>query len=809
MTTRTDRGKRRGANQRARADTKTGHRRSGLAQRDSKPAQRDSKSAQRDSKPAQRDSKAVLQFAPNFTVYVLPPEDVCLYSEDRKFFLRGALYVALASAIGAGKSVQQLYRELAPKIPADKIDEALKRLTERRFVVPAARAFTDHAAAYWAGLGLPPEAADSLQSCRVRIQSLDVEGATELGAALKALGVNVVKGQKGDADLTVTLVNDYLESRLGELNRQHLADRTPWVLVQPSGVFPLVGPVLSPGKSACWVCLAERMVRNREVKGFLDRSVALKQAARVATSPLARDSLGQGPIALAAVEIAKAIATDFRTDLTDHIVSLDLPGSTVARHYVAHRPQCPACGRKKLRDPKRAAEPFELRPGGKLVMTSGGYRSLTSRATVERNRKHVSPLTGVVSKLERIDVDLPLNTNYFAVHNFSPPAQSIEMLKSGLNGGSYGKGSTSEQGEASALMEAIERYSGIFEGDEIRASARFTDFAPGDAILPNDMLLFSDAQIRGDSVLDALGSARKTHRHAPPSATPFDRSAQVEWSPVWSLRDQKFRYLPTSVLYFFYAHPSGYYVPADSNGCAAGNTREEAIIQGFLELVERDSYAIWWYNRLQRPEVDLGQFNDPYIHDLKAQLAETGRRLWVLDVTSDLGIPTYVTIAHWADEEREYIEFGSGSHFDPRIAALRAMTELSQFIAIGLMGARYPVLESDDGSSAPFRLQDHPYLIPSGSASVRPDFASTFGSLDTREQVMACVNLVKGAGLDFLVLDQTRPDIEVPVVRVTVPGMRHFYRRFAPGRLYDVPVKLGWRDKPIAESDVNPFHPMT
>ena len=52
------------------------------------------------------------------------------------------------------------------------------------------------------------------------------------------------------------------------------------------------------------------------------------------------------------------------------------------------------------------------------------------------------------------------------------------------------------------------------------------------------------------------------------------------------------------------------------------------------------------------------------------------------------------------------------------------------------------------------------------------------------------MNIAKRAGLDFLVLDQTRPDIGVPVVRVIVPGLRHFYRRFAPtGRLYDVPVK--------------------
>jgi bacteriocin biosynthesis cyclodehydratase domain-containing protein len=760
----------------------------------------------------QRDNKAVLQFAPNFTVYVLPPDDVCLYSEDRKFFLRGGLYCALASAIGAGKSVRQLFRELEPKFPYDKIDEALKRLLDRRFVVPAARSSAGHAAAYWASLGLSPEDAEkSLQNCRVRIQSLDVQGATELAAALKALGVRVVKGQKGEAELTVTLVSDYLEGRLAELNRQHLSDRTPWLLVQSSGIFPLVGPVFSPGKSACWACLAERMVRNREVKGFLDRRLAHKQVECAAASPLARDMLGQSGIQLAAVEIAKAIATDFRTDLKDHIISLELLGSTIARHYVAHRPQCPACGRKKLRDPKRAPVPVELGAGGKLIMTSGGYRSIPSRATVARFRKHVSPLTGVVSRLERIDVDLPLNTNYFATHNFSPPAETVEQLKSGLNGGSYGKGSTAEQGEASALMEAIERYSGIFQGDEIRVTRRFTDFPSGDAILPNDVLLFSDAQVRGDPVQAArLGDAPNTHRHAPPAPAPFDRSAEMEWSPIWSLRDQRFKYLPTSVLYFFYwGPPAGYLMPADSNGCAAGNTREEAIVQGFLELVERDSYAIWWYNRLQLPEVDLGRFNDPYIHDLKAQLADTGRRLWVLDITSDLGVPSFVTIAHWRENAQEFIEFGSGAHFDPRIAVLRAMTELSQFLSIGLMGARYPSLEPDDGGSTPFRLRDHPYLTPSGSAAVRPAFASTFGSLDTREQVTACVNLVKREGLDFLVLDQTRPDIEVPVVRVTVPGMRHFYRRFAPGRLYDVPVKLGWRDRPIAEGELNPLHPLT
>jgi ribosomal protein S12 methylthiotransferase accessory factor len=627
----------------------------------------------------------------------------------------------------------------------------------------------------------------------VRVQSIDVEGAAELEIALKGLGVRVVKRSP---DLTVTLASDYLEGKLGELNRRHLSDRTRWVLVQPSGIFPLVGPVIDPRKGACWACVADRMRRNREVKALLER----EQARCVAVSPLARHTIGQSGIQLAAVEIAKAIATDFRTDLRDHIISLDLLGSTTVKHYVARRPQCPSCGRRKLRDPRRVPVPVELGAGGKLVMTSGGYRTVSPGATVARFRRHVSPLTGVVSRLERIEADLPLNTNYYATHNFSAPARTVNELRAGLSGGgSFGKGSTAEQGEASALMEAIERYSGVFQGDEIRVRRRFTDFPAGDAILPNDVMLLSDAQLREQS-------ATTDPDEAPSTQLLFDRSAEIEWSPVWSLRDQRFKHIPTSLLYFFYRGPGE--IHADSNGCAAGNTREEAIVQGFLELVERDAYAIWWYNRLQRPQVDLAALDDSYVRDLQSRLAETGRRLWVLDVTSDLEVPSYVTVLHWIHDSKENIEFGSGAHFDSRIALLRALTELNQFLSIGLMGGGSGEKSSLDGS-IPLRLMDHPFLMPRDASAVRPRFGAKLGGLDAREQVTACVQLAARQGLDFLVLDQTRPDIDVPVVRVIVPGLRHFYRRFAPGRLYEVPVRLGWRDRPLSENELNPAHPHT
>ena len=741
-------------------------------------------------------NKEILEFAPNFSVYVLPEGAVCLYSEHRKFFLHGKLYAALATAIGAGKTFGRIVRDLSREFPPDKIAEAINRLLERRYLVHKTKGPAQTVAAYWANFGLAPGvAAQNLRKCRVSVRSINVKGANSLAAALRKLGVRVVNGA---ADLTVTLVNDYFEGQLENLNRKHLSEGSAWLLVQPSGIFPLVGPLFRPGQGACWTCLAERMKRNREVKAMLER----KRARLIVVSPLVQGSVGHNGIAFAALEIAKAIATDFRTDLRDHILSLDLLGSAIAKHYVAVRPQCPSCGQKKLRDTLRAAVPITLSAGANFVETSGGFRTVPSRATVARFRKHVSPLTGVVSRLEPIDVDLPLNTNYFAMHNFSAPAESVDQLREGLSGGSFGKGSTAEQGEASALMEAIERYSGIFQGDEIRATKRFTDFVPGAAIPPNDVLLFSETQYR-------RGLDPNMAHDVTPTAPQFDPSAKIEWSPVWSLRDECFRYLPTSLLYFFYrGGTAATYIHADSNGCAAGNTIEEAIVQGFLELVERDSYAIWWYNRLRQSELDLSQFDDPYVRDLTAQLADTGRRLWVLDITSDLGIPSFVALSHAAKNDHDFVEYGSGAHFDPRIALLRALTEVNQFLSIGLMGARNAESAHHDGG-APFYLRNHPYLTPNGHAPVRPDYNFNFGRLDKREQVMACVNIAKRHGLDFLVLDQTRPDIEVPVVRVLVPGLRHFYRRFAPGRLYDVPIKLGLRDHPLSEDELNPLHPQT
>ena len=194
---------------------------------------------------AQLDGKAVVRFAPNFSVYVLPTESVCLYSENRKFFLHGGLYCELAASIGQGGArVRDLVRSLEKKYPSDAIHEALRRLVDRRYVVAASRASAaEPVAAYWASIGLPPGVAEkSLRACRVRVEAIDVKGAKQLGAALEKLGVRVVSA----AGFSVTLVNDHSSAS----SPSSTASVSPTVRPGCSSTFrrcPLVGPV-SPGE---------------------------------------------------------------------------------------------------------------------------------------------------------------------------------------------------------------------------------------------------------------------------------------------------------------------------------------------------------------------------------------------------------------------------------------------------------------------------------------------------------------------------------------------------------------------------------
>ena len=745
--------------------------------------------------------------APHYGVRKVEEGIALLFSETFSALLAGQRYLDILPLLDGVSTRHDIARALAGRHTALEVHTALASMAARSYIVSGDFHMSRKMAAFWSTLGATPRwAEERLGAARLALNGPD----PGLGAALASMGLRVVEADgSGDDDdaptLHLVLTDDYLDESHAETNRCHLASGTPWILIKVGGMMPLIGPVFRPADEGapCWSCLAHRLRGNREVDTFL-RTV---DGPAAAMPPSAVVPPLEGAMRnLAALEIAKWIVVGESSLLHGRVVSAHTLTFSDEGHSVVQRPQCAVCGDFDLRRPDREALPVRLRPSPKPVRNSGGTRSVPPEQTVRRYRHLVSPISGVVTQIQRLTGDEdPWLHVYWAGSNLALKNDRLHLLRNSLRSKSSGKGSTGAQSKASALCEAIERYCGVFQGDEIRQRGRLADFLEGDAIHPNTVQMFSDRQYERAEEINALGSR---FNHVP---IRFDPTVEMDWSPVWSLSAGRQRWLPTSMLYFSVPPERGLvYCAPDSNGCAAGNTLEEAILQGFFELAERDAFACWWYNRVSLPEVDLDSFGDSYLSDARGYYASFNRDLWVLDATNDLGIPAFIGISRRIDKEAEDILFSAGAHLDPRIAALRAVCELNQYLSlirdVG-EGGDYAYHEPESlwwWRTA--RLSGHAYLAPDRSAPARR--AADYPVPDTddvKDDVELCRAIVERKGMEFLVLDQTRPDVGMPVARIIVPGMRHFWARFGPGRLYDVPVETGWLDAPRAETELNPI----
>ncbi len=352
-----------------------------------------------------------------------------------------------------------------------------------------------------------------------------------------------------------------------------------------------------------------------------------------------------------------------------------------------------------------------------------------------------------------------------------------------------GKGRSADQARVSALCEALERYSGVYQGDEARVRATWAELGAA-ALAPADLLDVSETQVR---TRDRRDAREVDPRQFVPE--PLDPGTPIDWTPAWSLGKRERRYVPLTYCYTEAPAESGAaFCRPCGNGVAAGTCLEEAVLQGLLELVERDAAAVWWYNRLTRPAIDLDSFADPYFDALRADYARLGWTVWVLDLTHDLGITTCVALAHEPRADRFAIGFGC--HLEPRLAVQRSLTELNQLFDPA--GPRRAPWDHE-------RLTDRAYLFPHPDLPRVPvQRLPRQSGADLRADIEHCQRRLDAAGLDLVVVDKTRPDIGLPVAQVIVPGLRHFWPRFGPGRLYQVPYALGWLPRPLAETELNP-----
>ena len=512
------------------------------------------------------------QLKNSFRFEQVDSEGVFLLSEKGTTFLSNPLFEKLIPLIDGKLTESEIVDKLRKELPEAYIFYALMELEQKGFIIENEPVLDQNFALFCESLPVDvKDARKQLQSTRVTLRALGSLSCKNLSDSLGRSHIQLADS----GEIEVILTDDYLRGELEAINRTNLEKSRPWMLVKPVGTLLWIGPIFHPEKTGCWECLAQRLRNNRPSEGFIQRR---RDSIFPLTPPLVDlPTTQQMALAMATNEILKWILQGENKRLEGVIVTYDTLSLAIQNHVLVKRPQCPHCG--YLKPQRDNPLPVILGSRQKRFTSDGGHRCLTPEETLKRYQHHISPLSGVVRSLEKLPYDgNGLAHIYTAKHHWACMFDDLDNLQKNMGGRSSGKGRTDAQGKASGFCEAIERYSGIFQGNEVRIESSYHNL--GDrAIHPNSCMQFSQAQYDNRGTWNAQRA--DLFQKVP---DPFNEVREIEWTPIWSLTQQEFNYLPTAYCYFGYPKPPNPDCWANTNGCAAGNTLEEAILQGFFGI---------------------------------------------------------------------------------------------------------------------------------------------------------------------------------------------------------------------------------
>lgn len=677
------------------------------------------------------------QLSPKFVSLCRSSDRLVLCSEEEVRCIDEPVCIDLLEALDRPRSLEEVEQRLVGRHALDDIRAALRSMAGDR-VIGSVWEGNRNTAAYWDSLECEPPHGE------LAFRPLCSEAAGLIPHAVKAINLTV----SDSAPFLLVTTDDYLRPELAEINRRE----HPWLLAKPVGHTIWIGPLFIPGKTACWACLAAWMKPHRWAQAAFYGWGAQRFPPQPSVASLPTTTgLAAGIIA---TTLAVWFARGAHEAMENTVVALDTRTLRQSRNEVRRRPDCPHCG-----------------PGQPSAVPAGLH-------------SFVSPITSIVSKVHV--TDQPVGGLFHARADFAAPLpkSSSRLLLRAQR--AAGKGYTAEEAQFKAIAESLERYSLIHRGDEpvVRGKAR------GEMLMPEEILLFSDAQYEDREAWNRSHS----ELHWVPER--FDPNSETDWTEVKAVRSPgAAKYLPAALCYMDYPFADApRFCAADSNGCAAGASLTDAILAALLELIERDAVAIWWYNRLHRPLVNLASFEDRRFPAFEESFATLGRQLYVLDVTTDLRVPAYVAVAPKSDGSEPC--FGAAADTSAEAAVLKAVSEVSQICFWTSTGSGSAELLSWMRRS---KLQEQAYLRPHGEIDCQPG-----GGLDPSEALAYCAARLTEAGIEAYYADLTRPEVGLPVVRCVAPSLRHFWCRLGPGRLYDVPARMGWLEAPLAESQMNP-----
>jgi ribosomal protein S12 methylthiotransferase accessory factor len=230
---------------------------------------------------------------------------------------------------------------------------------------------------------------------------------------------------------------------------------------------------------------------------------------------------------------------------------------------------------------------------------------------------------------------------------------------------------------------------------------------------------------------------------------------------------------------------------SSSNGLASGNHLLEAVNYGICEVVERDASTLWSFlsEKAQRAtRIDLDTVDDPACCAVLGNFdrAEVAAAVW--DTTSDIGIPAFqCTIVDRTRHQmyRVYPASGFGCHPARHIALLRALTEAAQSRLTAITGSRDDLYRREYER---FRDPDR-FLEESTVVQVQPaprTFSGPSFDGETFEDDVAWeLDRLNKVGIErVVVVNLSKPEFQLPVVRVVIPGLEYLSSRevYQPGK---------------------------
>jgi ribosomal protein S12 methylthiotransferase accessory factor len=310
-----------------------------------------------------------------------------------------------------------------------------------------------------------------------------------------------------------------------------------------------------------------------------------------------------------------------------------------------------------------------------------------------------------------------------------------------------GKGATVEESRISAIMEGIERYCGEVHDRRLELGYFHELFGRGRIVDPRDLILPPEAN--SDQIL--------------PWAEGFDIAND---EPVLVPAQAVFHPLPPKYRPLF---------RTGTNGLASGNTMEEAIFHALAEVIERDAWSLVEASRNTGPEVV--NIHDPLINEMQQKFADAKVEVTIRDITSDIGIPTMAAVADDVLlKDPMLLTMGMGTHTSAKVAVMRALTEVAQSRLTQIHGAREDTavaqLRKRLGYDRTKRMNAY-WFRNNGEVDYRA--IPSCDSDDFLIDIHRMIDALAKKGLDrVIVIDLTRDEIGIPVVRVVVPGLESF-----------------------------------